>query len=50
MASSTLLEQDFISVPGQIYALISIVGPDCPQKNDNFGLKIRGVFPNKEYM
>lgn len=48
MASSTLLEQDFISVPGQIYALISIVGPDCPQKNDKFGLKIRGVFPNKE--
>ena len=48
MASGTLLEQDFISVPGQIYALISIVGPDCPQKNDKFGLKIRGVFPNKE--
>lgn len=46
--SSGILEQDFTSVPGQTYALISFVGPDCPQKNDKFGLKIRGVFPNRE--
>lgn len=45
---SGILEQDFTSVPGQTYALISFVGPDCPQKNDKFGLKIRGVFPNRE--
>lgn len=43
-----LLEQDFTCVPGQTYALISMVGPDCAQKNEKFGLKIRGVFPNKE--
>lgn len=43
-----MLEQDFTTVPGQLFALISIVGPDMPQKNEKLGLKIRGVFPNKE--
>ena len=38
------LEQDFITVPGQLYTIISIVGPDCPQKTDKFGIKIRGCF------
>ena len=42
------LEQDFVTVPGQNYALISLVGPECPQKADKFGLKIRGVFPTKD--
>jgi len=42
------LEQDYSSLPGQLYALISIVGPDCPQKNEKFGLKIRGCFASKE--
>lgn len=42
------LEQDYTTVPGQIYACISIVGPDCPQKNDKFGLKIRGAFNTRE--
>lgn len=37
-----------MSVPGQNYALISVVGPECPQKHDNFGLKIYGCFPTKE--
>jgi Family of unknown function (DUF5832) len=46
--ASGFLEQDFTSVPGQIYALISLVGPDLPQKNDKFGLKIRGVFASKD--
>lgn len=45
---SGMLEQDFTTVPGQMYALISIVGPDMPQKNEKLGLKIRGVFQNKE--
>jgi hypothetical protein len=45
---SGMLEQDFTTVPGQLYALISIVGPDMPQKNEKLGLKIRGVFSNKE--
>lgn len=42
------LEQDYTTVPGQLYACISIVGPDCPQKNDKFGLKIRGAFNTRE--
>jgi hypothetical protein len=42
------LEQDFTTVPGQIYALISLVGPDCAQRGDKFGLKIRGVFNSRE--
>jgi hypothetical protein len=47
MASAGLLEQDFTTVPGQQFALISLVGPDLPQKNEKFGLKIRGVFATK---
>ncbi len=42
------LEQDYTTVPGQIYACLSIVGPDAPQKNDKFGIKIRGAFANRE--
>jgi hypothetical protein len=42
------LEQDYTSVPGQVFALISLVGPDCPQKNEKFGLKIRGCFASHE--
>jgi hypothetical protein len=45
---SSLLEQDFVTVPGQMYALISMVGPDMPQKNEKLGLKIRGCFATKE--
>ena len=45
---SETLEQDFITVPGQLYALISIVGPECPQKTDKLGLKIRGVFNTRD--
>jgi hypothetical protein len=41
------LEQDILTVPGQLFALISIVGPDLPQKNDQLGLKIRGCFQTK---
>lgn len=42
------LEQDYVTVPGQNFALISLVGPDCPQKNEKFGLKIRGCFATKD--
>ena len=45
---SATLEQDFITVPGQLYALISIIGPECPQKTDKHGLKIRGVFNTRD--
>jgi len=42
------LEQDYTTVPGQLYACLSIVGPDCPQKTDKFGIKIRGCFNTRE--
>jgi len=42
------LEQDYTTVPGQIYACLSIVGPDAPQKNEKFGIKIRGAFANRD--
>lgn len=41
-------EIDYITVPGQLFACISIVGPDCPQKTDKFGVKIRGAFSSRE--
>jgi len=42
------LEQDYTTVPGQLYACLSVVGPECPQKNDKFGIKIRGAFNSRE--
>jgi len=42
------LEQDYTTVPGQLYACLSVVGPECPQKNDKFGVKIRGAFNSRE--
>lgn len=42
------LDQDYTTVPGQLFACISIVGPDCPQKTDKFGIKIRGCFSNRD--
>jgi len=42
------LEQDYTTVPGQIFACLSIVGPECPQKNDKFGIKIRGAFATRD--
>lgn len=42
------LEQDYTTVPGQLYACVSFVGPDCPQKTEKFGLKIRGAFASRD--
>lgn len=42
------LEPDYITIPGQSFALVSFVGPSCPQKNERLGMKIRGVFATKE--
>lgn len=42
------LETDPITVPGQNYALISIVSDQSNQKHDKCGVKIRGVFNTKE--
>jgi hypothetical protein len=43
------LEPDYISVPGQRYALVSFVGPEfCRQKSGRFAIKIRGVFATQD--
>lgn len=44
----SMLEQDYTTVPGQVFACLSIVGPECPQKNEKFGIKIRGCFATRE--
>jgi len=42
------LETDYTTVPGQIYACLSVIGPEAPQKNDQFGIKIRGAFATRD--
>jgi hypothetical protein len=42
------LESDYLTVPGQLFACVSFVGPELPQKNDKFGMKIRGCFPSRD--
>jgi len=42
------LERDYTTVPGQLYACLSIIGPDRPQKSDQFAIKIRGCFSTNE--
>ena len=42
------LETDYTTIAGQIYACMSIVGPDAPQKCDKYGIKIRGCFGTRE--
>ena len=42
------LESDYITVPGQLFACVSFVGPDQPQKNELLGMKIRGCFSTRD--
>jgi hypothetical protein len=42
------LEADYTTVPGQLFACVSFVGPDLPQKNEQLGMKIRGCFPTRD--
>lgn len=42
------LEQDYTTVPGQLFACLSVVGPECPQKTEKFGIKIRGTFSTRD--
>lgn len=43
-----VVDVDSMTVPGQKYALISIVSPNGTQKSDRVCLKIKGVFDNME--
>jgi len=42
------LKPDEIQIPGQKYALISVVSPTSSQKNESCGVKIKGVFESIE--
>ena len=42
------LAPDYITVPGQNFVCLSVVGPSCPQKTDKFGIKIRGCFATRD--
>ena len=42
------LDEDVITIPGQVFALISCVGPSGSQNADKVAVKIRGVFATKE--
>lgn len=43
------LDEDFVTVPGQLLALVSFVAPTgTNQRNDKFGMKIRGCFATKD--
>lgn len=42
------LDEDTVTIPGQQYALISVVGPNTNQKSNTSAVKIKGVFDNKE--
>lgn len=42
------LEKDSIRVPGQEYAIISVISPKSRQKADHLAVKIKGVFPTIE--
>lgn len=44
MAEDNLLEDDFLTVPGQLYACLSFVSPNSRQKSDQLAMKIRGIF------
>ena len=42
------LEPDYLTVPGQVFACVSFVGPDLPQKNEKLGMKTRGCFASRD--
>lgn len=42
------LDEDPITVPGQLFALVSFVTPTANQKSDACAMKIRGVFGTRD--
>lgn len=42
------LDEDIVTVPGQVFALVSFVSPTSRQKNEKCAMKIRGVFGTRE--
>lgn len=46
-AVQAMLEDDVIVPSGQALVVLSVVGPEEPQRCDQFAIKIRGVFATK---
>lgn len=46
--SKDVLEDDVITVPGQLYACVSFVSPISRQKSPQCAMKIRGVFATED--
>lgn len=42
------LDEDVFTPNGQRFCLVSFIGPELRQKNDKFGMKVRGCFTTKE--
>lgn len=42
------LQEDFVTVPGQRFALVSFVSPSGKQKSEQCGMKLRGVFNTRD--
>lgn len=47
-ASVDYLDEDIFTPNGQRFCLVSFIGPELRQKNDKFGMKVRGCFATKE--
>lgn len=47
-AQAVVLEEDALTVPGQLYACLSFVSPISRQKSEQIAMKIRGVFATQE--
>ena len=46
--ATDILDEDLFLPNNQNFALVSFVGPELRQKNDKFGMKIRGVFGTRD--
>lgn len=42
------LDEDIFTPNGQRFCLVSFIGPELRQKNEKFGMKVRGCFTTKE--
>jgi hypothetical protein len=42
------LSADYVMVPGHLFTCLSVIGPECPQRSDKFGIKVNGAFATIE--
>jgi hypothetical protein len=46
--SADYLDEDTFTPNGQRFCLVSFIGPELRQKNEKYGMKVRGCFATKE--